>query len=79
MWIDFMRTALKNRPELPFTPPAGIIKRSEHGVSDFFIKDQVERKVSFHSSPSAHSTSSTPKRKSNGAETHEGKTVEALF
>ncbi|MEY4768562.1 MAG: hypothetical protein RL637_1201 [Pseudomonadota bacterium] len=27
MWIEFMRTALKNVPEAPFEPPAGIIKK----------------------------------------------------
>lgn len=82
MWIDFMRTALKNIPEVPFTPPAGIVRRTENGVLDFFIKGQVARKTKFHSSPvprSSSSSSTTTKRRSNGPETHEGKTVEELF
>lgn len=74
MWIDFMKEALKNTPEQPFTPPEGIVKRKENGISDFFIKDQKPRKPSFH--PSAPAPA---KRKSNGSETHEGRTVEELF
>lgn len=81
MWIDYMRTALKNTPEVPFTPPEGIVKRTENGISDFFIKDQAPRKTSFHSSSSGSSSSSSsrPKRRSNAPKTHEGKTVEELF
>ena len=78
MWIDFMRTALKDRPEIPFTPPTGIIKKSENGISDFFIEGQAPRKPSFYSTYSP-SSSSNSKRGSNGPETHEGKTIEDLF
>lgn len=80
MWIDFMKTALKDIPEQPFTPPPGIVKRTENGVSDFFIEGQTTKKPSFHSAaPAAPRTSSVPKRRSNGPETHEGRTVEELF
>ena len=79
MWIDFMRVALKDVPEQPFTPPAGIIKGSENGVSDFFIEGQRPRKPSFISTSSPHSSASASKHRSNGPETHEGKTVEDLF
>jgi penicillin-binding protein 1A len=84
MWIDFMRTALKNTKEMPFTPPAGIVKRTENGISDFFIKDQAPRKVSASAAPpqresSSSSASTKHKHRSNGPETHEGKTVEELF
>jgi penicillin-binding protein 1A len=74
MWIDFMRVALKDTPEQPFTPPEGIIKKRENGITDFFIKDQKPRKPSYHPSSPA-----PVKRKSNGSETHAGKTVEELF
>jgi penicillin-binding protein 1A len=82
MWIDFMRTALSNTPEAPFTPPPGIVKRTENGISDFFIEGQKTRKPSFRSAAPSSSTSKSserPKHKSNGTDTHEGKTVEELF
>lgn len=79
MWIDFMRVALKDTPEVPFTPPAGIIKKTENGISDFFIQGQHPRKPSFYSTYSPRPASSASKHRSNGPETHEGKTVEDLF
>jgi penicillin-binding protein 1A len=78
MWIDFMKIALKDTPEAPFTPPPGIEKRTENGISDFFIEDQRPRKPKFSSAP-AHSSSGSKKAGSNGRETHEGRTVEELF
>ncbi len=78
MWIDYMRIALKDVPETPFTPPAGIVKRTENGISDFFIEGQRPRKATFASTYSPR-PASTSKHTSNGPETHEGKTVEDLF
>lgn len=79
MWIDYMRVALKDVPETPFTPPAGIVKKSENGISDFFIEGQRPRKPTFSSTYSPRPASSASKHTSNGPETHEGKTVEDLF
>lgn len=34
MWIEFMKTALKNTPETPLVPPKGIVKKYIGSVSD---------------------------------------------
>lgn len=54
IWIDFMRTALKDRPEYPFEPPTGITKafidpktgllaypEINQGIWEFFLKENV--------------------------------------
>lgn len=42
IWREFMTTALKNRPPLPFVPPPGVtLSRVDGGATDAFKPDQV--------------------------------------
>jgi penicillin-binding protein 1A len=78
MWIDFMRTALKDIPEVPLQQPDGIMKASAHnpahevtttetmpnGSWDYFIRDKVFAKQS--AEPDAVSNSE-PKARTHSA------------
>ena len=41
IWRDFMTVALRNRPPLPFVPPAGVTLSRLEGGTDAFKPDQV--------------------------------------
>lgn len=83
MWMEFMQTALRNKPEIPLTPPEGVVKMyvdSESGmlaaseipggVWEFF---DTTRQVQMHSQTDLEF--SAPEQSYN----HERSSIEALF
>jgi penicillin-binding protein 1A len=46
MWVEFMRTALKGTPVLPFIPPKGIITKKMGGGVEYFQSDYSPKLMS---------------------------------
>jgi penicillin-binding protein 1A len=95
MWIEFMRTALKDSPEVPLQQPEGIIKAAIHNPSkeitttntipgngwDYFIKDKIiDTETATPATRHYSSTNTRKKRRTKDrSESQEGRTVEELF